>query len=477
MFIDLIMEKKLIDISTGELLQKFGAGNHKPGSGSASALQGMLSAQLILTVIDLTNDPNDPKRKESYSAYIPKLLKIKQEIDSRIYVALEGLFQLDSEEFDKVIKLREARDNEQDEIKKKKLAEEATDALVVSTETPIEIAELCLELATFANYVFDHGFRSARGDSGVAINSAVSAVASCLSIIELNLISLPINERTEKIRQRKSAIRLKYDVLYSNVNRPLNILEKKATQNREFHESITIFQKGNLADSVKTNADIEEIVRKLQNTLWLQRERIWKKETINNPKDVLKPDVVLEKVMNYTYFLSASLGTHSQGGEIFEIAGLIDTTQKLVRVSKKFPQETQNFTAAHELGHAILHRQTVMHRDRPLDGSTIVPKTLEETQADKFATYFLMPSRMVEEIFFEFFKTPKFVINQNTVFAIKGESIQIMRKRCQNRRGLARLLASTEFYGNKPFNSLAKIFKVSTETIAIRLEELDLLEF
>ena len=88
------MDGKLLDIATGRLLGKFGAGNHKPGSGSASALQGMLSAQMLLTVIDLTNDP---KRRKNYAEYLPKLLKIKQEIESRIYIRLEYLFQTDSE--------------------------------------------------------------------------------------------------------------------------------------------------------------------------------------------------------------------------------------------------------------------------------------------------------------------------------------------------------------------------------------------
>lgn len=41
----------LIDYSAKELLEKFGAGNHKPGSGSAAAFQGLLSAQLIRTFI------------------------------------------------------------------------------------------------------------------------------------------------------------------------------------------------------------------------------------------------------------------------------------------------------------------------------------------------------------------------------------------------------------------------------------------
>src|SRR4051812_31602610 len=98
------MVKKLRDIATGKLLEKFGAGNHKPGSGSASALQGMLSAQLLRTVIDLTIDP---KHRNAYLQHINELLRIKNEIDSRIYIALERLFQEDSDEFDKVIKIRE----------------------------------------------------------------------------------------------------------------------------------------------------------------------------------------------------------------------------------------------------------------------------------------------------------------------------------------------------------------------------------
>ncbi|MBU2269497.1 MAG: cyclodeaminase/cyclohydrolase family protein, partial [Bacteroidetes bacterium] len=54
----------LLAITAEELLEKFGSGGHKPGSGSAAALQGMLSAKLLITVISLTNEP---KRREKYS--------------------------------------------------------------------------------------------------------------------------------------------------------------------------------------------------------------------------------------------------------------------------------------------------------------------------------------------------------------------------------------------------------------------------
>jgi formiminotetrahydrofolate cyclodeaminase/Zn-dependent peptidase ImmA (M78 family) len=468
------MNGKLVDISTRKLLEKFGAGNHKPGSGSASAFQGMLAAQMLRTVIDLTNDP---KRAKVYSKFIAEFKRIMHEIDSRIYSKLEALFQQDSEEFDVVINLREERDKEKNLVRKRELSEKALNALVISTETPIEIAESCLDLVEFATFVFDNGFKAARGDSGVALNSALSAVASCLSIIELNLITLPVNERTDRVRQRKAAIKLKYDQLSLNANRALSILEKEANQSKKFYESIMPFQKGNLADSVKGNSEIENIVRDLQNTLWVQRGNIWKNNAPENPLDILKPNIALEKVMNYIYITSDSLGIYEQDGDVFEIAGLINKKDRVVQVSKNFPQETQNFTAAHELGHAILHRQLVMHRDKPIDGSSTFPKTREEAQADKFATYFLMPSKMVEEVFFEIFEIPKFIINENTVLAIRARNIQDLRIRCRNRRGLARLLASTGYYGGKSFNSLAKIFQVSIETMAIRLEELDLVEF
>lgn len=468
------MTEKLIDITTGKLLEKFGAGNHKPGSGSASAFQGMLAAQMLRTVIDLTLEP---KRKKNYQKYISQLLDIKQQIDKEIYADLERLFQLDSEQFDNVIKLRAQRDNEVDWKKKRTLSSSAQEALITSTDTPLDIAELCLQLGSFAEYVFNHGFKSARGDSGVAINCAVSGVASCLSIVELNLISLPVNQRTEAIRHRKENIKSGYEKLSAIIPNSLTILENESIQNRDFQQSIANFQKGNLEDTVMSNSEIEKLVRQLQNTIWVQRDIIWKKESVKTPLDILQANMVLEKVMGYTYQTPNSLGIYEQDGDFFEIAGLINKNERLVQVSKRFPIETQNFTAAHELGHAILHKQTVLHRDKPLDGSSTTQRSREEMQADKFATFFLMPTKLVEDIFFEMFETPKFTINESSVLAIRGGSIDSLRRRSKDKRGLARLLSTTEFYGGKSFNSLIKIFKVSTETMAIRLEELDLLDF
>lgn len=171
-----------MNLSTDMVLQRFGSGDHVPGSGSATAFQGMLSAQLIQNVINLTANSN---QKHHYKERLPRLLTIDSKIKNQIYPSLERLFQEDAIQFDKVVKLRKARDKEIDLYKKNELKTMALQELKPATELPIEIADLCEELADFAAYVFDHGFASARGESGVALNSAVSAVAGCLSVIDL----------------------------------------------------------------------------------------------------------------------------------------------------------------------------------------------------------------------------------------------------------------------------------------------------
>ena len=150
------MDVKLLELPTKELLRKFGSGNHKPGSGSAAALQGMLSAQLIRTVIELTNDE---KRRSKYVQTLPQLLHIYKDIEDRIYPQLERLFQEDSTQFGKAIELRMARDKEEDSKIKQRLAQQAQQALMPATELPLEIAKLCLELGYSATVVFENGFK------------------------------------------------------------------------------------------------------------------------------------------------------------------------------------------------------------------------------------------------------------------------------------------------------------------------------
>jgi formiminotetrahydrofolate cyclodeaminase len=268
------MTGKLIDLVTKTLLEKFGAGEHKPGSGSASAFQGLLSAQLLITVIDLTSYP---ARKKNYKEKLNELLSIREDIQSRLYPSVERLFQEDSDLFDRVIGLRRERDgidrNKDWKLYRQKVAA-AEDALREATELPINIAQNCYELGKYAGTVFDYGFKSARGDSGVALHCAISGMGSCLSVIELNLSKLPADAWMAKIRQQKAILKKQYTELSNMGTERLAVLEKEAEENWELKHTFEMYSRGNLGQTIRTDEDIENLVRNFQNKLWVNRDKM-----------------------------------------------------------------------------------------------------------------------------------------------------------------------------------------------------------
>ncbi len=342
---------------------------------------------------------------------------------------------------------------------------------------PIEIAELCIELADYAASVFDHGYKAARGESGVALNSAVSAVAGCLSIIDLNLLSFDSDKWTENIRSEKSRLISSYKNLSLKTTERLESLEAEADQKNAFNLAIKVFRSDKWVESKLSNSEIEDIARQLQNTIWKYRSMIWKDDTPEELIDILIPRIALEKILGFQFKQPTTLGKHEIQGKLIDVAGLIDRKNKIVEISKEFSSETQNFTAAHELGHALLHQQNELHRDRALDGSVIPgPRNLQELQSDKFATYFLMPRKLVESKFKDLFLTEKFKVKEETVFALNAGSISDFMSRCRDLRELSKTLASAEYYNGRNFHSISKQFRVSVKAMAIRLEELELLE-
>ncbi|TXD81492.1 ImmA/IrrE family metallo-endopeptidase [Subsaximicrobium wynnwilliamsii] len=472
------MEVNLLDITTEELLEKFGAGNHKPGSGSAAAFQGMLSAKLLVTVISLTNEE---KRRHKYKIILPQLLVKDNDIQERIFPDLTRLFHEDAIQFGRTITAREERDNEVDLFKNNKLGRTALDELKVSIEIPLSIGKLCIELAEISELVFESGFQSARGDSQVALSGSIAGLAGCLSIIQLNLLSFGSDEYfwTSKIIVEAKKLKSRYQELNESATAKIESLEKEVDSKAKLYNKVDKLLKRVKSKSKLNNTDIQEVVSELQNLMWIHKNTIWPSNTPGDPTKVLMPSTVFRKALGFKYSLTSDIGVLERDNEYTEIAGLIDQKDKIVLISSGYDDNIQNFTAAHELGHAVLHTQTIMHRDRPINGTTITGKrSLQEIQADKFATYFLMPSKLVQQIFRELFLTNKFVINDNTAFLLTNDSsADKLKNRCKNLRGLALKLASTERYNDQSFLSIAKLFNVSTTAMAIRLEELELIEF
>lgn len=467
------MTGKLINLPTSDLLAKFGAGNHKPGSGSAVALQGILSARLLQTVISLTKDP---RRANNYAEHLPKLVQIEAAVANRIVPNLERLFQEDSDHFDRVIQLRQRKQNEADPIVRKELSDQALSVLILATEIPIQIAKDCVELARFALDVFDSGFQSALGDSGVALNAALSAVSGALSVAELNLRSFEANDWTKHIRASRDVVMSELDALTREARKRLSLqvlqTERKTLLSREVQViAIAGKEKNRLPEK-----EIEEIATRLQRAMWKYRDLLWRNRTPEDAFDILDPVKALE-CFGLMVHHTSTLGQHYANGAMVEVAGQIDQRAKLVSISDQFPDETKNFTTAHELGHHLLHTQSVLHRDRPLNGFRITePRDSEEWQADKFATYFLMPAKLVKKTFGRIFLTDHFRITEETAFALNEQSSHALLSKCKDRRSLSRLLAETTSYNGKNFYPMFVQFKVSVEAMAIRLEELNLLD-
>ena len=221
--------------------------------------------------------------------------------------------------------------------------------------------------------------------------------------------------------------------------------------------------------------EIENLTREIQNRVWKNKSYLWRKPP-ESPLDMLKPRIIFKKLLGYQYCDEDYLVNKEDVTKV--TAGAIDQPSKVVYISKNFRREERNFTAAHELGHAILHSQAIIHRDRPLDGARNTnPKDPIEYQADRFATYFLMPTNQVREVFSQWFGVSKFILNEDNCFKHFNVGPSALRKQTKTLRGLALKLASHKKQHNGRYVSLSNIFKVSKTAMARRLEKLDLVEF
>lgn len=110
-----------------------------------------------------------------------------------------------------------------------------------------------------------------------------------------------------------------------------------------------------------------------------------------------------------------------------EIAGFIDFENKKIYVNKDDPPNRQRFTIAHELGHYILHPDLIKNESkykvllrRPLNDKKYTP---EETEANCFAAYLLVPSELLEK-----YKDIPNSIN-SSIFAVSENVIKFSKMR------------------------------------------------
>jgi Zn-dependent peptidase ImmA (M78 family) len=221
-------------------------------------------------------------------------------------------------------------------------------------------------------------------------------------------------------------------------------------------------------------AEIERAVKETQRLVWKHRIRQGAQGSAEDPTELLDPAIAL-MLLGFSVEFEDGLGQFRNGRQLIEVAGLIDTNHKKVKISGQFPPPIRRFTLAHELAHAVLHRElSGIHRDRPLDGVGSSRNPVE-WEADRFASLYLMPERLVRQHFGARFGHVPFALSEDTLFALGGHEARTLRGD-PVKRTVTRVLAGVERFNGKHFFSMGVQFGVSVEAMAIRLEELELID-
>jgi Zn-dependent peptidase ImmA (M78 family) len=222
---------------------------------------------------------------------------------------------------------------------------------------------------------------------------------------------------------------------------------------------------------------IELEARNLLGRIWRSQEELFPLGA-PQPLHMLEPEIAA-RLLGYQLEYADGLGRWRRGSADFEIAGLLDQQRHLIRVSTKFAYPTMRFTAAHELGHVVLrHPGHVIHRDRPVfdvqQGNSRDP---QEQEADYFAACLLAPARLLTDEFKKRFGIgPPLPLNDDVAFNLCGESAHALMRAGPDSLKFAAMVASTRRFNGRHFQSLAEMFNISVSAMAIRLQELHLVE-
>ena len=199
------------------------------------------------------------------------------------------------------------------------------------------------------------------------------------------------------------------------------------------------------------------------------------------PLRALEP-FLLAQVFRVGYEESGCLSTQRfpYKGRDFKLAGLLDRQANRIVVSNEFGPEVLRFTGAHECFHYGYHHGEVMHRDMPLDGSQRNRgRPRIEREADYFAAVFLMPAEAVRQYFQLIFQTKgRFIFNGANAFEVcRDHPDKLIYDTDPKSLERERVLATCRSFRGGNFKSLAEVFRVSPMAMAIRLKELNLIEW
>lgn len=229
---------------------------------------------------------------------------------------------------------------------------------------------------------------------------------------------------------------------------------------------------------------IREEARRLNVWLWNSREHLFlnppsAEQLIPTPTDIIIRDYLGAQLEEPEEIPSSA----SVRQEIVssETAGYLDREHGRIIIAQKFKPEWRRFTAAHEIGHWILHPAVKYHRDRPLEGGERArpSRAVEEQEADLFAAELLMPTKFLTKYFHQHFGGPVDGTEPSeelTFWLSAGlnQEVDIIELAQQGTKYRALLISQISAYKFGRFIPLAKRFGVSPTAMAIQLEYLGL---
>jgi hypothetical protein len=208
--------------------------------------------------------------------------------------------------------------------------------------------------------------------------------------------------------------------------------------------------------------------------MWQSRGELFSKSL--SALELLEP-ALAARYLDVRYEVHPGLGRFGDRGVQYEVAGFVDRPGRRIAISQQFPVEVMRFTGAHEVGHWLLHPRQIVHRDRPIKGLDTVrlKRPPEEQEADFFSACFLTPRKLVTEAFAKRFGAAPLTIDDAAAFWLSPDDPEKVLRPDTGSFDCALALATARSYAGKHFQSLAKEFRISTTTMAIRLNELALI--
>ncbi|MCG9968525.1 cyclodeaminase/cyclohydrolase family protein [Pelotomaculum terephthalicicum JT] len=187
----------LFDKTLREVIELSASSSPAPGGGSVSAIVACFGLAMTAMVCNLTTG------KKKYREVEPQVNEIISTADN-LMRRLEELVDRDMAEFNNY--MRAFRMPKETDAEKATREEAMQKALVKATETPLDIARVCLEALRITARLSGMGNKTAISDAGVAAVIFDAAVNGVLLSAEINAAMIEDQDYVKRVIEEKEAM-------------------------------------------------------------------------------------------------------------------------------------------------------------------------------------------------------------------------------------------------------------------------------